>query len=71
MSDQPDSSPANVEMEIATLAREADMPLEFVHRVYTDERAKLEKTARIKTYVPVLVHQHVKAVLRQHRDAAA
>jgi Protein of unknown function (DUF3562) len=52
--------------EIATLARETDMPLEFVKEIYTIEHAKLERTARIKTYAPVLLHRNVKALLREH-----
>jgi hypothetical protein len=41
------------------------MPRELVRAVYSSERAKLERTARIKTYIPVLVHRHVKALLRE------
>jgi hypothetical protein len=60
--------PANADTEIELLAQETDMPLELVAKIYTSERAKLERTARIKTYVPVLIHRHVKALLReQHR----
>jgi hypothetical protein len=60
--------PANADTEIELLARETDMPRELVAKLYSSERAKLERTARIKTYVPVLIHRHVKALLReQHR----
>jgi hypothetical protein len=60
--------PANADTEIELLARETDMPRELVAKLYSSERAKLERTARIKTYVPVLTHRHVKALLReQHR----
>jgi hypothetical protein len=60
--------PANADTEIELLARETHMPRELVAELYTSERAKLERTARIKTYVPVLIHRHVKALLRdQHR----
>ena len=59
---------ANADTEIELLARETHMPRELVATIYTSERAKLEQTARIKTYVPVLIHRHVKALLReQHR----
>lgn len=59
---------SHVDIEIESLARETRMPRELVARLYTSERAKLERTARIKTYVPVLIHRHVKALLReQHR----
>ena len=52
---------------MASLARETDMPPELIHKIYSREREKLEKTARIKTYVPVLAHRHVKALLRERR----
>jgi hypothetical protein len=59
---------ANADTEIELLARETDMPLELVESLYTRERTKLERTARIKTYIPVLIHRHVKALLQeQHR----
>jgi hypothetical protein len=57
--------PINAEME--SLARETDMPVALVQEIYTSERAKLERTARIKTFVPVLIHRHVKALLRERR----
>jgi Protein of unknown function (DUF3562) len=53
--------------EILTLARETDTPVELVQEIYASERAKLERTARIKTYVPVLARRHVKALLRERR----
>jgi len=59
--------PNNADAEIESLARETDMPLERVQELYTIEREKLERTARIKTYVPVLIHRHVKALLREQR----
>jgi hypothetical protein len=69
-SDQPLNGPANADAEIESLARETDMPVELVHEIYNAERAKLEETARIKTYVPVLVHRHVKALLREQRASS-
>jgi hypothetical protein len=65
MSEQTFVRPANADTEIELLARETRMPRDLVAKIYTIERAKLEKTARIKTYVPVLIHRHVKAILRQ------
>ena len=62
--------PVDAEAEIESLARETDMPVELVQEIYTSERAKLELTARIKTYVPVLIHRHVKALLREQRAAS-
>ena len=59
---------ANANTEIDLLARETDMPRELVEALYARERAKLERTARIKTYIPVLIHRHVKALLQaRHR----
>jgi hypothetical protein len=66
MSDQSMSSPMDVDAEIELLARETDMPLDLVQEIYVSEREKLERTARIKTFVPVLTHRHVKARLRGH-----
>ncbi len=69
MSEQSFNRPANADTEIELLARETDMPRELVETLYTRERAKLERTARIKTYIPVLIHRHVKALLQeQHRS---
>jgi hypothetical protein len=68
MSEQKFVRAANADTEIELLARETHMPRELVAKLYTSERAKLERTARIKTYVPVLIHRQVKALLRQqHR----
>jgi hypothetical protein len=61
--------PANADTEIELLARETHMPRELVASLYTLERAKLERTSRIKTYVPVLIHRQVKALLREQRRA--
>jgi hypothetical protein len=58
-------SSANADAEIELLARETQTPREVVATVYTRERAKLERTARIKTYIPVLIYRQVKALLRQ------
>lgn len=62
-----DSADFSAESEMESLARETDMPVEIVHEVYRRERAKIERTARIKTYVPVLTHRHVKELLRERR----
>lgn len=60
------SDSSHLDPEIELLARETRMPRELVAKVYSRERAKLERTARIKTYVPVLTHRQVKALLRGH-----
>jgi Protein of unknown function (DUF3562) len=69
MSEQVFNPPADAEAEIELLACETHMPRELVEAVYSSERAKLERTARIKTFIPVLVHRHVKALLRERRRA--
>jgi hypothetical protein len=56
------------ESEIETLARETDTPVEIVQEIYTSEHAKLDQAARIKTYVPVLIHRHVKELLQSRRS---
>jgi hypothetical protein len=56
---------ADVNPDIELLARETRMPRELVAKLYTNERAKLERTARIKTYIPVRIHRQVKAMLRE------
>jgi hypothetical protein len=65
MNDLPASRPTDADVE--SLARETNTPVELVQEIYALERAKLERTARIKTYVPVLVHRYVKAILRDRR----
>jgi len=59
----------NADAEIKDLARETDTPVELVQDIYISERAKLEQTARIKTYVSVLIHRQVKALLRDYRSS--
>lgn len=60
---------ASADTEIELLAQETHLPRELVAKIYTSERARLERTARIKTYVPVLIHRQVKALLREHQRA--
>jgi hypothetical protein len=69
MSEKAFDLPADAEAEIELLATETHTSRELVKIVYSSERAKLERTARIKTYIPVLVHRHVKALLRGRRRA--
>lgn len=66
MTDEPIKTDAAAEIE--TLARETDMPLALVRQIYVTESAKLEQTARIKIYLPVLIHRHVKTLLRQVKE---
>jgi hypothetical protein len=68
MSEQSFNRPNNADTEIELLARETHTPRELVETLYARERAKLERTARIKTYIPVLIHRQVKALLQErHR----
>jgi Protein of unknown function (DUF3562) len=69
MGEQPSADPAHVDTEIELLAQETHMPRDLVARLYASARAKLERTARIKTYIPVLIHRQVKALLREHHRA--
>lgn len=67
MSNQAVNRATGADAEIESLARETDTPVELVQQIYSSERAKLERTARIKTYVPVLIRRQVKAILREQR----
>jgi len=49
---------------IDTLARELELPVQEVERVYTDEIAKLDANARIKGFVSVLAVGRVRTALR-------
>jgi hypothetical protein len=60
---------ANANADIELLSRETHMPRALVETLYAAELAKLEKSARIKTYIPVLIHRHVKALLREQTRA--
>jgi len=55
------------ESEIELLARETDTPVDTVQEIYRAEHDKLERSARIKTFIPVLVHRRVKALLQVER----
>jgi hypothetical protein len=56
--------------EIEQLARETHMPVDLVDQIYNIEHAKLDRIARIKTFVPVLTRRRVKARLRTQRAAS-
>jgi hypothetical protein len=55
------------EPEFEMLARQTDTPLDMVREIYRVERDKLERSARIKTYISVLAHRRVKALLQVER----
>jgi hypothetical protein len=67
MNDQtyPHSSARDSAIEL--LARQTDTPLDTVRAIYQVEHDKLERTARIKTFVPVLAHRRAKARLQMER----
>lgn len=55
---------------IESLARELDLPLEQVEKVYREQAAAIEADARIKQFVPVLVARRVRSELRREKTAA-
>jgi|HubBroStandDraft_6_1064221.scaffolds.fasta_scaffold606642_2 hypothetical protein len=69
MNDQTSNPPSTDarEPEIELLARETGTSVEAVQEIYRVERDKLERSARIKTYVSVLAHRRVKALLQVER----
>jgi hypothetical protein len=60
-------SPVARESEIELLARETGIPVDTVQEIYRVERDKLERSARIQTFVSVLAHRRVKALLQVER----
>jgi Protein of unknown function (DUF3562) len=64
-----ESRAIDTDADIELLARETHTPRALVETLYAAERAKLERNARIKTYIPVLIHRHVKAILREQARA--
>ena len=55
---------------IEEIAHDCGLPIEEVQDVYVTERGKLERIARIKDYVPVLVSHRVKVLLHEARRSA-
>jgi Protein of unknown function (DUF3562) len=55
------------ESEIEALARETGAAVDTVQKIYKVEHDKLERAARIKTFVSVLTHRRVKALLQVER----
>jgi hypothetical protein len=56
--------PAASESDIRNLARETDMPLATVQKIYAAEHAKLDRRAKIKTFIPTLLRRRVKEILQ-------
>ncbi len=53
---------------IDVLARETETPAEVIKDIYVIEHSKLERVARIKTFVPVLASRKVKLLLSTTND---
>jgi hypothetical protein len=47
------------------LARELEMSVDQVERIYGEEASKIEANARIRTFIPVLVTSRVRAKFRR------
>jgi hypothetical protein len=67
MKEQMPRSAVSPESEIELLARETDTAVDTVQEIYRTEHEKLERSARIKTFISVLVHRRVKALLQVER----
>lgn len=63
MSTQLDSLTGKQLAAIESLARDVEAPLNEVVELYRIEHAKLESTARIKTYVPVFANRRVRSLI--------
>jgi Protein of unknown function (DUF3562) len=61
-------NPADPVSDIESLARETDTPVATVQEIYKAEHAKLDREARIKIFVPVLIHRRVKELLQSRRS---
>ena len=62
-------NPTDPESDIETLARETHTPVATVQEIYQSEHAKLDRVARIKTFIPVLIHRRVKELLRSRHSS--
>ena len=54
-----------------SIARELDMPVELVSRIYREELQSLASDARIGQFLQVIAGRRVRLRLRQHRSGAA
>ena len=61
--------PSKTDSDVEVLARETDTPVDAVRELYRVEREKLEHSARIKAFVPVLARRRVKELLLVHRGS--
>jgi hypothetical protein len=63
--------PADSHRVVDGLARELNLPFEYVERVYLNEASTLEAGARLKSFVSVLVTSRTRAELRRRQREAA
>ena len=56
------------ERAIEILARESQVPINEVARLYDDARAKLEVGARIRSFLGIFAFRNVRKMLRQRRS---
>jgi len=56
------SLPGNQLAAVESLARDIAAPIDEVIALYRIEHAKLESTAKIKTYVPVFANRRVRSL---------
>lgn len=61
------SAAAQQSATIEALARETDMPVAVVKEIYVTQHTQLDKEARVKTYLPVLISSRVKHILNQRK----
>jgi hypothetical protein len=60
---------ASANSVIESLARETDTPIATVDTLYAREHEKLDRVARIKIFLPVLIRRRVKELLQIRRAA--
>ena len=60
-------SAGNQNAAIEALARKTDMPIAIVKEIYLTQHSQLERTARVKTYLPVLASSRVKHILNARK----
>ena len=66
MSDRPtDVDVSGVQRSAEALALQANIPVERVAEIYAAERAKLERTARVKNFVGVLAARRTRSILTE------
>jgi hypothetical protein len=51
---------------VSSLAKQTNTPIEEARKVYEREFALLERTAKVKTFLPILAARHAREILLQH-----